>query len=114
MSVLAASWIAVTLWDSSRDVPPARIFHVGDDGLTARLSDEIGRHFPPAPEGEGMAVTISEHVGWRVVGNRTRISYRVTLGLASRTSRIEGSCWENAMSKCVDQIVHAAIKFSRD
>jgi hypothetical protein len=90
----------------------------GDDALTIGLRNTLENAFRSSPDFSlstgkkpgTLVVTIPTHVGWKQVGKRTQVFYSVEL--ASADSKIistsTGSCWDDVLSKCADQIVKKA------
>jgi hypothetical protein len=62
-----------------------------------------------------LIVLIPTHVGWKHVGSRTRVLYKVEFKTTNdrRIATMKGSCWEDALGECAAQIVKRAKKEAR-
>jgi hypothetical protein len=92
--------------------------HVGDDGLSERLADQIERAFRLSADftlSSGrkpgtLIVTIPTNVDWKQVGGRTQVLYTVEFTSSDdhNLGSSKGSCWEGALVICAEQIVNQA------
>jgi hypothetical protein len=92
----------------------------GDDGLTIRLRDAIEHAFSISPDFQmssgkvtgTLLVTIPTNVGWKRVGKKTRVLYKIDLSVAGGQNLGErtGACWDDDLQSCSKSIV----KDSRD
>jgi hypothetical protein len=90
----------------------------GDDALTHGLRNTLENAFKSSQDfslSSGkkpgtLVVTIPTHVGWKQVGKRTQVLYRVEFSSADDKvfSTSTGSCWDDRLTKCATQIVKAA------
>lgn len=99
---------------------PIEFRHVGDDGLSKKLADQVENAFKRSPEfllSSGrkpgtLFVMIPTNVDWKDVGPKTKVLYTVEFS-ADDNRKIggrKGSCWEDELPKCAAQIVeHAKI-----
>jgi hypothetical protein len=97
---------------------PVEIWRGGDDGLTNKLSDAIESAFAVSDafvlnKGEKnkmLTVTIPTNVHRERVDNHNEVLYTVELKQKAtlRTATISGSCRENKLSICADQIFRSA------
>jgi hypothetical protein len=95
----------------------------GDDGLTTKLRDSLENAFKSSSDfrlSEGkkpgtLTVTIPSHVGWKLVGKRTQVSYTVEFASVDNQplGSSAGSCWEDALSTCASKIVKDARSAAR-
>jgi hypothetical protein len=94
---------------------PVEIWRGGDDGLTVKLLDAIkkkivaSRDFVLSTDSKPGTITIiiPSNVRWTETGARGEVSYTVELKQRldrSRTEKNTGSCWEEEISVCADQI----------
>ena len=87
----------------------------GDDGLTIRLRDAVEHAFSTSPDfqmssGKVMGtllVTIPTNVGWKRIGKKTRVLYKVDLSVAGGKNLGErtGACWDDDLQSCSKSIV---------
>jgi len=90
----------------------------GDDGLTLRLRDALESAFKSSQEfslSSGktpgtLVVTIPTHVDWKKMGRRTQVFYTVEFASIDHQNitTSTGSCWDDRLAKCADQIVKDA------
>lgn len=90
----------------------------GDDGLTQRVCAAVQNGFKSsqdftltsADEPGMLVVRIPTNVDWKQMGKRTKVLYKIEFTTANdqKIAASKGSCWEDAISKCVDQIVEKA------
>lgn len=98
--------------------PPAaplavEVWTGGDDGLTQRLADAVREEFRASPRfrmvvgrSGALRVIIPTHVGWRDIGTRTRVTYRLELERGGRRTAVAGgACWEADLRVCARQIL---------
>src|SRR5882672_79133 len=91
------------------------LWHVGDDGLSQRLADQVETAFRQSPDlvlSSGrkpgtLVVTIPSNVEWKLVGKRTQVFYSVEFSSTENktTSKVAGSCWDDDLGKCAAQIL---------
>jgi hypothetical protein len=90
----------------------------GDDGLTTKLCDRLENGFKSSPDFHlsvgkkpgTLIVTIPSNVGWKLVDGRTQVLYTTEFATVDNQqlgSRV-GSCWDDALSECANEIVKAA------
>jgi hypothetical protein len=94
------------------------VWHVGDDGLSQRLAVGLDGAFTRSPDftlSSGrkpgtLVVTIPSNVEWKQIGKRTQAIYTVRFSSIDGRSlgARKGSCWDDDLSKCADQIVKDA------
>lgn len=93
---------------------PVQIVTGGDDGLTQRLADAVREEFrhsaqftlAMSPTPDSLIVTIPSHVRWEKVGDRTRVTYALTLQTGARRLGASGGvCWEDDLRTCARSIV---------
>lgn len=104
------------------DQVPAVVLCQGDDGLTARLCDEVERSLrntrvftlSPSNPGRMLKIRIPTNLDWDKVGSRTRALYKVQYSSADDTplGEFSGSCWESRLNDCAKEIVHRARKYA--
>jgi hypothetical protein len=90
----------------------------GDDGLTLRLRASLEDGFKSSSafvlssgkKPGTLIVTIPTHVEWKQVGKRTKVLYKVNFASVDNqpVGSSEGSCWDDALTKCADKIVKDA------
>jgi len=90
-------------------------WHVGDDGLSERLAEEVDRAFLRSPDFKPsngrkpgtLIVHIPTNVDWRRIGNRLQVLYVVEFSSTNgqKLGVHKGSCWENQLAECADRIV---------
>jgi hypothetical protein len=102
---------------------PFELWRTGDDGLTLRFSETLGsalRASSHLTESRGrksgtLIVSITDHVGWKRVGTRTRVSYRVQF--TDQADRLvgasNGSCWEDELASCAAEVLKGAERASQ-
>lgn len=103
---------------SPATLTPVAIWRIGDDGLTLRFTDALKAAFQASSQfSEGrskqpgtLIVTVADHVAWKEVGRRVRVSYRVTYSDAAERplGTAKGRCWEDELSKCAAEVVTRA------
>jgi hypothetical protein len=103
---------------------PLEMWRVGDDSLTLRFSEGLREALRELPEFKSsrdlqpgtLVVSITNQLGWKEVGIRTKVSYNVHfIDWRRRLVReVSGSCWEDEMSKCVARVVKEARRASRE
>jgi hypothetical protein len=89
--------------------------HVGNDALSKTLADKVETAFKQSPDfiltserkPGTLVVTIPTNVGWKRVGERTEVLYRVRFASADNKiiSKATGSCWFDSLANCTDQIL---------
>ena len=92
-------------------------WHTGDDGLSQKLADQVERALARSPDFSVSAgrksgtliVTIPTNVEWKQIGKRTQVLYHVEFSSvdSDMQSQTKGSCWEDRLSDCANQIVKA-------
>lgn len=90
----------------------------GDDGLTLRLRASLEGAFKSSSafvlssgkKPGTLIVTIPTHVEWKQVGKRTKVLYKVNFASVDNqpVGSSEGSCWDDALTKCANKIVKDA------
>ena len=97
---------------------PVEIWRSGDDGLTVRFEEAVDAAFEASPlfsKSSGkqtgtLIVTIPSNVDWEPIGERVRVSFKVaftdTAGRNLGTNA--GSCWEDELSTCANEVVGRA------
>jgi hypothetical protein len=122
MPATAALLIAAAIHPVPGSGPiPVKVEAGGDDGYTQRLEAALEaafaacdrfRPYRAAEGGKPLTVTIPTNLLWQSVGARDRILYRIKFsgakGLRVRTS--SGSCREDRMTVCADQVVRDALR----
>ncbi len=100
LAVVAAALSSAALarpMDCDRDEtfrPSVTVRANGDDGLTQRLRDAIESAYRACDAGfiisQGgsgrLTVTITESVGWKKIGERTRVTYKVDYAVYGETT----------------------------
>lgn len=91
------------------------VWCVGDDGLTMKLRESLENAFKSSSDfrlSSGnkpgtLIVTIPRNVGWKQSGIRTRVLYTVDFTSADNkyVGGTAGSCWDDALTKCVTKIL---------
>lgn len=104
--------------DGSRRPTLVEVWRVGDDGLTTKLADAIEEGIRRSPafvlstgrKPNTLIVAIPTNVGWKQVGNRTRVLYTVNFSLVSAQSlgTSSGACWADSLAKCAARVVKDA------
>ena len=94
------------------------VWRGGDDGLTFRLTSALERTLESSPDftlssGKkpgSLVITIPTHVAWKQIGGRTQVTYvaEFTSDTSEKVGKTSGSCWDDALAKCVDRIVKKA------
>jgi hypothetical protein len=94
------------------------VWRGGDDGLTVRLTNALERALESSPDftlssGKkpgSLVITIPTHVGWKQIDGRTQVTYIVefTSVTSEKVGKTSGSCWDDSLAKCADQIVKEA------
>ena len=112
-----------TLCAESAKPMPVEVWTGGDDGLTQRLRFELENKFKSSPEfalSSGkkpgtLIVTIPTHVAWTAKGARAHVQYKVEFSSADGNGigKSSGSCWEEKLSDCADQIYRGAQKAAK-
>ena len=100
------------------DRAPVNVLRVGDDGLTNRLGEAIEKAFDACSGFKvaqfdvsrwSLAVTILHNVTWKMVNGRTKVFFGVEYVVRQKEhTTLSGSCWEDQLTDCAAQIVHAA------
>jgi hypothetical protein len=100
------------------DKTPVEVWGGGDEALTNKFRDALEAAFAKSPvfansygkKPGTLIVTIPSAVGWRDVGQRTRIFYRVVYSdIAGRSlGKATGKCWEDEIAKCTGHVVKRA------
>lgn len=90
----------------------------GDDGLTMRLKDTLENafrssynfHLSSGKKPGTLIVTIPTHVVWKQAGKRTQALYTVEFTSADNQplGTSTGSCWDDALTKCANEIIKDA------
>ena len=90
----------------------------GDDRLTIRLRDTLENAFKSSSdfrlssgkEPGTLIVTIPTHVRWKQAKKRTQVLYTVEFASADNRTvdTSTGSCWDDALEKCVTKIIKDA------
>src|SRR5436305_218333 len=96
-------------------VTPVEVWHVGDDGLTQRLTDAIEKalknsrqfNFSTGRRPGTLLLTIPTNVAWKQIGNRTQANYRVEFSTIERRQLgiSTGVCWDDTLTGCAKKIV---------
>ena len=94
---------------------PVAVLCNGDDGLTARLCDDVKQDFSKLPdftlkiahEKHILIVRIPTNVSWKKVNGRTKVLYKVEFSLKDDhdLGDNDGSCWEHSLNDCALQVV---------
>jgi hypothetical protein len=94
---------------------PVAVLCNGDDGLTARLCEQVKKAFGKSPDftpevahrPHSLIVRIPTNVDWKEDGKRTKAIYSVELAIKDgRNLRtIKGSCWEANLGVCAAKIL---------
>jgi hypothetical protein len=94
---------------------PVAVLCNGDDGLTARLCDQVKKAFGKSSEftlqvahrSGFLIVRIQTNVRWKKDGNRTKAIYSVEVAIkdGKNLGTIEGSCWEGDLGVCAAKIL---------
>jgi len=103
---------------ASPNPTPVEFWHVGDDGLSEKLADQVEAAFKRSSDFTLssakvpgiLVVTIPTNVDWKKRGRRTRVSYTVefsTMG-SQVISKSAGSCWDDRLEDCAAQILENA------
>jgi hypothetical protein len=96
---------------------PVEVWTGGDDGLTQRVADAVRDEFKQSPlftltqasMPNSLRVTIPTHVGWKEVGSRSRVTYRVVFETGPRRiGERSGICWEDELAACARMVVKQA------
>lgn len=103
---------------------PVEVWRSGDDGLTVRFAEAVEAAFQASPlfsKSSGkqpgtLMVTISSNVGWQPVGDRVRVSFKVAFTDAAgrHLGTNAGSCWEDELSRCANEVVGRAEDAARN
>lgn len=110
-------WLVLGL-SASPKVTPVEVWCGGDDGLTTKLRDGLENSFKLSSafrlswgkKPGTLIVTIPSNVEWKLVDGRTQVLYTVEFTsvdnrhLGSRA----GTCWDDTLSECANEIVKAA------
>lgn len=120
-SAIIAASLALTLCATvgARPKPiPIEVWSGGDDGMTARLRDEIEDAFKSSSDftlssGKKLGtliISIPTHVRWKQIGGRTIVYYTITFATVDDhvIGARKGSCPDDNLSKCADQIAKDA------
>lgn len=104
--------------NASRRPTLVEVWRGGDDGLTVRLADAIEDAFRRSPaftlssgrKAHTLIVTIPSNVGWKQVGNRTRVLYTVNFSsdTAQNLGASSGACWDDSLATCASQVIKHA------
>ena len=95
----------------------------GDDGLTLRLRASLEEAFKSSSafvlssgkKPGTLVVTLPTHVGWKQVGQRTKVLYTVNFASIDNQAlgTSKGSCWDDALTKCASKIIKDATAVAR-
>jgi hypothetical protein len=119
-AMIAVSLIvpACAMGASDAKQTPVEVWRGGDDGATLRLTDALEATFRASPafvlssgkKPGTLVVTIPTHVGWKQIGGRNQVLYTVEFTSADgrNLGTATGSCWDDALSECADQIIRDA------
>ena len=98
--------------------PPVELWCTGDDSLSQRMCQAFFAAFESSPDFNlqeenkpgNLIVSIPENVGWREVGKRTTILYRVEFSTSDDRvfMKRKGWCWHEEYAKCANQILKEA------
>jgi dienelactone hydrolase len=93
---------------------PVAVLCGGDDGVTARLCDEVKRDLGESPDftlevahkPRILIVRIPTNVSWKRVDGQANVLYRVEFSLKDERDlgRSDGSCREDRLNDCAAQI----------
>lgn len=93
-------------------------WHVGDDGLSQRLTVEVESAFERSPDftpSSGkkpgtLVVTVPHNVRWTKMSGRMKALYTVEYTSVDGQTLLtrSGSCWNNELAKCAFNIVKDA------
>ena len=93
-------------------------WHVGDDGLSQKIADQVEAAFAQSPdfklsgghEPGTLIVTIPTNVDWKRVGKRTQVLYTVEFAWPDHkaSSKATGACWDDNPAECAAQILSDA------
>ena len=110
-------WLTLGL-SASPKVTLVEVWCVGDDGLTTKLRNRLENGFKSSSDFQlsvgkkpgTLIVTIPTNVGWKVVDGRTQVLFTVEFATVDNQhlGTREGSCWEDALSECTNEIVKTA------
>jgi hypothetical protein len=117
-SILAVSLAGCVIATASVRPTLVEVWRGGDDALTQKLTEALESAFQSSPNftlSSGkkpgtLVVTIPTHVGWKQIGRRTQVSYKVEFASADnqKIGAGKGSCWDDTLAKCVSKIVRDA------
>jgi hypothetical protein len=123
VAVIGILLLSVTACAASPAPTPVELWTVGDDGLSMRLRDAIesaldsSSEFVKSHDNEpgALIVLIPTNVDWKNVGSRTQVLYKVEFRTTSDhiVAKSNGSCWDDSLGDCADQIVKGAKKAAR-
>ena len=118
VTILALFIVFSALEASPTGKTMVEVWSGGDDGLTLRLRASLEKAFKSSPEfvltnGKKpgtLIVTIPTNVEWKQVGKRTKVLYKVEFASVDNQplGGSNGSCWDDALTKCSDKIVKDA------
>jgi hypothetical protein len=119
-TVVAASMIMAACAASLISYEPTlvEVWHVGDDVLSERFADRLDIAFTNSSDftlSSGrklgtLTVTVPTNIVWKRIGKRARAIYTVDFSSVDGRSlgTRKGSCWDDDLANCTDQIVKDA------
>ena len=105
--------VLATLLSAASEPTMVEVRTGGDDGLTQRFADQVRTIFAAAPAytsdttAKRLLIYIPTHVQWRKIHGNTKITYYVEITSGSKSIHRTGSCWEEDMNLCANQILKA-------
>jgi hypothetical protein len=110
--------MALGALNASSNPKPIDLRCDGDDALTQRVCAALKDKFKSSAdfklstgnEPGILVVTIPTNVDWEQVGKRTKVIYRAVFATIDdqKIDTTVGSCWEDALTKCADQVAKQA------
>ena len=110
---------------SNRIRTPVELWCGGDDSLTQRVCSAAYNALGASPNFKRvdveeqkpgtLVVTITENVGWKEIGTRTKVSYKVEFTSVDdkKLGAMKGSCWDDDIAVCGAQILKRATTTAR-
>ena len=113
--VAAMTATALATSAASTNPTPVEFRHVGDDGLSEKLADEVEAVFKKSSDltlssakAPGtLVLTIPANVDWKKIGTRTQVLYTVEFSTTAGQiiSKNAGHCWDDRLRDCAAQII---------